>query len=339
MIAPWLRTPVECTDLKHEIAWDSSDPFAGIQRFFNSGYVMEEKMDGCQLVLYLGEERNTILSRGRDVSDHFPVLKYATIPGAQGTTFVGELIADGASGPVLASATTLLVSSAANAVAIQNKYGAAHLVLFDIIDLGLGVRPENYDGPVTDLSYTSRRVLLETIAPHLAEASTSTIEIVPQYPSTAATIKDVLDRAGEGVVIKNIASPYTPGNRSASGWYKVKRYSTADAFIIDWKPGKGSNKGLVGSLILGVMKDGLVTEVATVGNFPLTPGPGQITRKEITSPDGGLKGEWYGQVIEFMGQALGVHDKVRHPHMVRVRWDKKPEQCTWEAMEEVFARA
>jgi bifunctional non-homologous end joining protein LigD len=331
--------PMKCEDLKAEIAWGSADPFAGISRFFTSGYLMETKHDGCQISILLNSQGNMVISHGRNVSSRFPQWRDATIPGADGTVLLGEMVANGANGHLLTSATTLLVSGTQNALALQRpeQYGPAHLILFDILAIGEHITPPDMEGPVIHQPYTTRRQFLEVLTPHLEEASSGTISLVSQFPSSKDAIMKVLEAGGEGVVIKKADSCYVPGSRSA-GWFKVKRYSTADGFVIDWKPGKNSNQGLVGSLILGVLVDGVVQEIATVGNLDAVMSGDRCTfRKRITSEDGTLRPEWYGTVIEFMGQSIGVGGKVRHPHMVRLRPDKSPEDCTEDQLK-VFAR-
>ncbi len=56
----------------------------------------------------------------------------------------------------------------------------------------------------------------------------------------------------EGVIAKEAAAPYRPGERV--GMVKVKRVRTIDAVVMGWRPGKAENT--VGSLILGLYDDG-----------------------------------------------------------------------------------
>ena len=53
---------------------------------------------------------------------------------------------------------------------------------------------------------------------------------------------------GEGVIAKELASPYLPGKRK--GMVKIKRLRTIDAVVAGWRPGKEENT--VGSLMLGL---------------------------------------------------------------------------------------
>jgi bifunctional non-homologous end joining protein LigD len=334
-------------DLKPEIGWGTPEPFTRITRFFNGRYVMEVKHDGCQVTVVLGDEANLILSRGRDVSDHFPHLQSAIVPGAAGTVLAGELIANGKRGQLLCSATALLVASTHKALAQQKTYGPAQVVLFDVLGLAATLPLE---GPVPSQDYQTRRKILETVHSFMDEDA---FALVRQMPSCKESIQAVLDAGGEGVVIKRLDA--------VNDWYKIKRYSTADAFITGWKPGEGSNAGLVGSVALSVLvpvtdRHTLVTlakpgglvrgrylnhggkwleavEVASVGNFG-----SEKERRKITGEDGRLRPEYYGRVIEFIGQAIGVNGRVRHPNFIRWRLDKTPIDCTAEQLK-IFSRA
>ena len=55
-------------------------------------------------------------------------------------------------------------------------------------------------------------------------------------------------QGAEGVIAKEIAAPYRPGERI--GMIKIKRIRTIDAVVMGWRPGK--EEGTVGSLILGL---------------------------------------------------------------------------------------
>src|SRR5207248_4154274 len=55
-------------------------------------------------------------------------------------------------------------------------------------------------------------------------------------------------KSAEGVVAKDLAAPYRPGERT--GMVKVKRVRTIDCVVVGWRPGK--EEGTAGSLILGL---------------------------------------------------------------------------------------
>lgn len=157
------------------------------------------------------------------------------------------------------------------------------------------------------------------------------LRLVPQWDSSEASFQRALAEGYEGVVIKRRDSRYLPGSRD--GWWKLKRKSTADAFIVGYSPGQHGNTGLVGSFELAVRDpDGSDRPVAQVGN--LTVG----LRRRVTAPDGSLVPEAYGIVVEFSAQGLTRTGRARSAHLVRIRPDKGPGDCAADQVE-LFARS
>ena len=306
--------PMKAMDLTRDVDLAAED--LGLARFYDGKFVMEPKVDGCRLVIELQADGNIIYSRGRDVSAHFPHLRDATItPSMNGFMLDGELLANGPDGQVLSAATSLLVSSPANAIRKQALYGNAWFMAFDVLSLGAAA-----EGDIMRAPYDARRLALETVIPPLSEAADGMIKIIESFPASP----DILEkfRNGEGFMIKQRSSLYHPGGRSG-GWWKFKWLSTCDAFITGWKPGENSLSGMVGSVTLSIFStDSRTVEVATVGVFT------NEFRRQLTSPTGALKSEYYGQVVEFACQGIGTQGMARHPRFVRMRPDKRNVDCT-----------
>ncbi len=329
--------PMKAADLTREV--DLTDPALGLNSFYQDRYVMEPKLDGCRIVLELQEEGNRIWSRGRNVSDHFPHLQRAIVPGLNGVVLDGELLAIGPAGQVLSAATSLLVSTADNAVLKQKAFGKAWIVVFDILDIGdagAHLMEETEKIHVMMDPYDARRELLEVIVPNLSAASGSSphgqpyVSLIPSVTASADHLENF--RTGEGFMIKDRNSLYHPGARSG-GWWKFKWLSTADGFITGFKPGENSLKGLVGSVTLSIYDPGKgagsMEEVATVGVFT------NAFRAEISAPDGTLKAEYYGKVMEFACQGIGTQGMARHPRFVRLRPDKTMADCTADQLDAI----
>src|SRR5262249_15464215 len=117
--------PMKAQDLTNDVDLKAED--LGLGQFLSNPdpdrFAIERKVDGCRINIEVHAEGNRILSRGRDVSDHFPHLKNAAIDGAEGVLLDGELLAGGPDGRILSAATSLLTSTPENAVAKQNQYG------------------------------------------------------------------------------------------------------------------------------------------------------------------------------------------------------------------------
>ena len=74
----------------------------------------------------------------------------------------------------------------------------------------------------------------------------------PSFPGGGQAVLAASREHGlEGVVLKQLDSPYVAGRRSP-WWLKVKNERIADVVIGGGIPGHGARAGVLGSLLLGV---------------------------------------------------------------------------------------
>ena len=73
----------------------------------------------------------------------------------------------------------------------------------------------------------------------------------------------VREQGLEGIVAKRLDSPYTFGRSAA--WIKIKSQKTLDCVIGGWTAGQGGRQSTLGSLLLGVYRDGKLVPVGHVG--------------------------------------------------------------------------
>jgi len=66
--------------------------------------------------------------------------------------------------------------------------------------------------------------------------------------------RDALTRGHEGVVVKDLASPYRLGARGRA-WQKVKEFATADLVVLAAEWGSGRRKGFLSNLHLGARRE------------------------------------------------------------------------------------
>lgn len=338
--------PMKAKDLKNHISWGTENPFTGIASYLNDKYVVEPKLDGARIRMFLGTSANTLnTGRRSDVTfayieraDNFPHLRDLVVPELAGTILDGEVMmpegtrieikpGDFTKGP-LNTIMSVLNTNPDLAVARQQQYGPATMHVFDV----LAVKGE----PVMHLPYTERRELLVSILERLDQAARengqafTNISLVPQYEASAAILKGLLDAGLEGGMIKLKTSQYVANpNVRSGGWFKVKRMSTGDFYIIGSNPGKGRNEGKVGSLKLAYR--GYAGEDVYCADMR---GFDDATMEMLTNPDTGeVKDEYLGRVVELMAQGRTKNERLRHPHFIRWRDDKKPEDCTREQLE------
>lgn len=333
--------PAKAQDLKADIKWGQPDPFVGIGNYLTNQWLLEPKLDGARMRIFLGKTGNSMnTGRRSDVTfayieraDNFPHLRDTVVEGFAGTVLDCELMPPVKSLTTVSGVTTkgtlnsamaLLNVNAAASIATQAKYGKAIAMVFDV----LVVQGES----VMHLPLTERRALLESIMEEL-HARESAFQIIPQFEATAENIQQCLDNGFEGAMLKRKTGRYLPGKRLAD-WQKVKKMSTGDFFIIGSVPGKGRNAGKVGSMKVAwhgtPLSEGTAVYCADVA------GISDAFRDELTGPDGEIKTEWLGKVIEVMAQGSTKNGRLRHPHFVRLRPDKIPSDCTADCSIDLF---
>jgi len=79
------------------------------------------------------------------------------------------------------------------------------------------------------------------------------------------------------------------------------------------EPGKGKHIGRMGALKVGQYKDGVLTPIMSVGG-----GFSDAHREMVWTS---------GTVIEVVGKARFESGALRHSNFIRVRDDKRPEDC------------
>jgi ATP-dependent DNA ligase len=196
----------------------------------------------------------------------------------------------------------------------------ARFVAFDVLALD--------DDVLMERSYEERRALLEGI---------DGLELTPVQRTADGARHWLHDE--EGVIAKELAAPYCPGERQ--GMVKVKRVRTLDAVVMGWRPGKAENT--VGAIILGLYDaDGRLREIGHSSGF--TAKRKRELVEELAPYETGERGsgdpsrwthgrdlEWVALRPELVVEVTFDHvsdGRIRHGTKV-VRWrdDKSPAEC------------
>ncbi len=111
-------------------------------------------------------------------------------------------------------------------------------------------------------------------------------------------LQQIVALGGEGLVVRNPATPYQTGRSSAA--LKVKKYMDTECTVTGYKPGKGKLTGLTGALLCR-MKNGMLTRI----------GSGLDQRLRSTPPA-------VGKIITFKYYGLTKNGKPRHPVFLRL---------------------
>jgi ATP-dependent DNA ligase len=200
------------------------------------GWCYEPKWDGFRTIVFRdGDEVHLQSRNGRPMNRYFPdVVEQALALPAKRYVLDGEMVVtvDGIQEFDLLSQR---IHPAASRVEKLAKETPAALVAFDLLAEG--------DESLIDLPYSERRERLAAIVADPVELTPSTSD-----PEDAA---EWLAGTGEGVIAKESAAPYRPGERV--GMVKIKRVRTADMVVAAFRFGKEPDT--VGSLILGLYDD------------------------------------------------------------------------------------
>jgi bifunctional non-homologous end joining protein LigD len=145
----------------------------------------------------------------------------------------------------------------------------------------------------------------------------------------------------EGVMAKQRQSPYLPGERSGY-WLKIKRSTEIDAVVCGYLEGRGGRSLTLGSLILGLYRQGSLVHIGRVGSGLDEKTLGSIRRileKLETDrcpfhpvPRFPRKARWARpELVATVGfQQWSRDERLRAPVFKRIRYDKDPRECTFE---------
>jgi ATP-dependent DNA ligase len=283
------------------------------------GWAYEPKYDGFRAVAFVDGDETYLQSRnGRPLTRYFPELHFPP----------GRYVLDG---EIVASSFDTLgqrIHPAASRIARLAEETPATYYAFDLLSLD--------DEILMERSYDERRAALEK----LVTAPVMLTDVVRK----AADAEHWLHEA-EGVIAKEAAAPYRPGERV--GMIKVKRVRTIDAVVIGWRPGKAERT--VGAIILGLYDGKRLREVGHSSGFTATEkrelvdkfAPYETGERGSGEPSRWTQGrdlEWVEMRPELVVEITFDHvsdGRIRHGSKVQ-RWreDKAPEACTVDQLDQ-----
>ncbi len=288
------------------------------------GWRYEPKLDGFRTIVFRDGDDVHLQSRnGRPMNRYFPdVVEQVLALESKRLVLDGEMVVtvDGVQEFDLLSQR---IHPAASRVERLAKETPAALVAFDLLAEG--------DKSLLALPYEERRE-------RLAAAVGDPVELTDTTPDRDAA-GQWLAGTGEGVIAKEAASPYLPGERT--GMVKIKRVRTADAVVAAFRFGK--EEGTVGSLILGLYDDD--GDLRIVGHTSSFKAKQKRELVELLEPyRTGERGQgeasrwksdeelvWEGLRPELVVEVNFDHitgNRIRHgAKFVRWREDKEPKEC------------
>ncbi len=311
--------------LKPQLARSAKELPAG------EGWCFEPKWDGFRIVAFREGDDVRLQSRnGRPMNRYFPevVEQVLALPGER-LVLDGEIVVE-VDGVQEFDLLSQRIHPAASRVEMLARETPAGYVAFDLLAEG--------DEALLALPYRQRRERLRAVVAD-GEGPVSLTPATSDRDGAGVW----LTGASEGVIAKEAAAPYLPGERT--GMLKIKRVRTADCVVAAFRFGKA--EGTVGSLILGLYDDDQLREVGHTSGFKAAEKRELLARLEPYRTHERGSGEpsrwksdeelvWEGLRPELVVEIAFDHitgNRIRHgAKFLRWREDKDPRECRLEQL-------
>jgi bifunctional non-homologous end joining protein LigD len=219
-----------------------------------AGWALEFKWDGVRAIVRVDRGAVTISSRNdRDMTGSYPELASMEGMGRRRLVLDGEIVALDSSGRPSFSRLQKRMHVVAPAPALRSEF-PLRLYVFDLLYL---------DGDLlVPAPYHRRRELLSQLV-----FDDRTVSAPPAFDGekVADAVATATELGLEGIVAKQVDSPYQPGVRSPY-WIKKAFTTTVEVVIGGWTPGAGRRAGTIGALLLGMFDEhGRLAYVGQVG--------------------------------------------------------------------------
>ncbi|MFN2433870.1 MAG: DNA ligase D [Nitrososphaeraceae archaeon] len=305
--------------------------------FDSKEWVFEVKWDGVRAILFKNGREIRIQSRnGNDITKRYPEVVAAaklSLRAYKSAILDGEIVVLNEEGipDFHTHQHRMHVQSLQEIMALSVEYPSTYYV-FDILNKD----NQNIEG----LGYLERRDLLSSTL-----KTNNTIKISEFIEEKGTKIlKSSKELKLEGIVAKHKDSVYREGNRSRD-WLKIKNTKTQDCVIIGYTEGLGSRANHFGSLVLAVYS---ATEKKLKFAGHAGTGFNDQTLTEIYSKLRELETKsrpidivpYLNRATTWLKPVLVAEVKfdewtpdaiLRAPVFMRLREDKKPEECLVEA--------
>jgi ATP-dependent DNA ligase len=281
-------------------------------------WAYERKLDGFRAIVFVDGDEVVIQSRaGKPLDRYFPEIAF---PSGRYVAD-GEIVVAGEAGDEDFGLLQQRIHPAASRVELLAAEIPARFAAFDLL--------AREGESLLEWSFAERRAGLEDPALGLEPVETTT---------DPARAQEWL-RTSEGVIAKRLDAPYRPGERQ--GMVKVKRVRTIDCVVMGWRP--GTEPETVGSLILGLYRDGALRPVGHCAGF--TARRKRELRGELAPYETGGRGsgdasrwtagrelEWVELRPELVAEVSYDHasgGRIRHgARLLRFRSDRDPASCS-----------
>ncbi|MBB6143094.1 ATP-dependent DNA ligase [Silvibacterium bohemicum] len=325
-----------------------------------SGWIYEPKWDGFRTLVFREGDEILLQSReGKPLNRYFPELIDPLLEQLRDKCVLDGEIVISRNGALDFDALQLRIHPAASRVKLLSQQTPASIVFFDLLAEG--------DHDWREKAFAARREKLESI---LSKAKLP-LHITPATddPALARDWFQRFEGAGfDGVIAKAKDNTYQSDKRTM---FKVKHERDCDCVVAGFRWYRKGDKPAVGSLLLGLYNEsGTLQHVGVCGSFPLekryelveylepyrknaaADHPwSEILDDEAEGGAGsrrpGAQSRWsQGKDLSWEPLRLELVAEVAYEHMQsgrfrhmaqfrRWRFDKKPQDCTYEQLEVV----
>jgi DNA ligase-1 len=305
-------------------------------------YLLEDKFDGIRVQAHCNDGAVRLFSRRlNDVSRSYPeVTEALRAPGITRAILDGELLAfrDGRAMP-FSKLQGRLQRKEVDAALLADI--PLVLVVFDLLaegdellfDRPLGERRTRLEQWIASLPPATRDAVLLAVATFVTIGG----PVQARGPLLEPAFEAARARGNEGLMIKSVASPYTPGRRGRQ-WFKLKKeLATLDCVVVAVEYGHGKRNKVLSDytfavrdgdrlVTIGKAYSGLTdTEIATMTQWFVDHTVVSDGRRLIVEPT---------VVVEIafdIIQRSTLHESglaMRFPRVVRLRPDKGPNEAS-----------
>ena len=282
-------------------------------------YLFQPKLDGTRAIYQQGRLINR---RGRNIEQRYP--EFNSFKIQENTVLDGEIIVYNDKGlPDFNLLQSREQTSKKFKIELLSMKHPATYVVFDC------------------LTYEGQEITKEPIEKRLgflkqAIQENNNLQLIFTTEKGQELWNKIDELGQEGVIAKKKGSTYQPGKRSDS-WLKIKNLKTIDCVIQGYTKGEGRREETFGAMIIGIYnEDHQLSRIGKVGTG--------WTDKELIN----LKKEMGKYVIEEKEDHVILKPKLvceveyleftknqdlRAPSFKRMRYDKPPEECTFEQIE------